>query len=195
MPPQVQVSAASLVAELDRWTGQGCRRCGVSLCGHFVLCSVVLGLKDCPRCPTCLALGLRQPLPELLLRLTEYVQRRECYRTAWTEACDREGVARTPHPECLGVIQDQERHNLVEDSCMDARETPADEEWDAGTLGCGDLVLQLRHRLRSMAPGQVLRLTAYDPGAAEDLPSWCRMTGHSLIRAVPPVFWIQRKEN
>ena len=68
-------------------------------------------------------------------------------------------------------------------------------EWDAESLGCGDLVLELRQRLGAMTPGQVLRLIARDPGAAADLPSWCRMTGHRLIYADPPTFLIQRKKD
>ena len=57
-----------------------------------------------------------------------------------------------------------------------------DTEWDAGDLGCGELVLELRTRLSAMRPGQVLRLIARDPGAPQDLPAWCRMTGHTLDR-------------
>ena len=67
-------------------------------------------------------------------------------------------------------------------------------EWDAGDLGCGDLVLQLRFRIDALAPGQVLRLVALDPGAPADLPAWCRMTGHALLAADHPVYLIRRKE-
>ena len=67
-------------------------------------------------------------------------------------------------------------------------------EWDAGDLGCGELVLELRTRLSVMRPGQVLRLTARDLGAPQDLPAWCRMTGHTLVSQQHPVYLI-RKEN
>lgn len=69
-----------------------------------------------------------------------------------------------------------------------------DLEWDAGDLGCGDLVLELMNRTKAMAPGQVLRLVALDPGAPADIPAWCRMTGHALLSAQPPVYLIRRKE-
>jgi tRNA 2-thiouridine synthesizing protein A len=69
-----------------------------------------------------------------------------------------------------------------------------DAEWDAGDLGCGDLVLQLMLRMKAMAPGCVLRLVALDPGAPADLPAWCRMTGHTLLEARHPVYLIRRKE-
>jgi NifU-like protein involved in Fe-S cluster formation/TusA-related sulfurtransferase len=52
--------------------------------------------------------------------------------------------------------------------------------WDAGGLGCGELVIELRNRLRAM-PGATMRLIALDPGAPEDIPAWCRMTGHQLV--------------
>ena len=69
-----------------------------------------------------------------------------------------------------------------------------DTEWDAGDLGCGELVLELHVRLGAMSPGQVLRLIARDPGALQDLPAWCRMTGHTLVSQQHPVYLIRRKE-
>ena len=70
-----------------------------------------------------------------------------------------------------------------------------DAEWDAGDLGCGELVLELLMRLGAMRAGQVLRLTARDPGAPQDLPAWCRMTGHTLVSQRHPLYLIRRKEN
>ena len=67
----------------------------------------------------------------------------------------------------------------------------ADAEWDAGDLGCGELVLELRRRFEALRPGQRFRLLARDPGALEDIPAWCRMTGHTLLGAEPPVYWIR----
>jgi tRNA 2-thiouridine synthesizing protein A len=70
-----------------------------------------------------------------------------------------------------------------------------DDAWDAGDLGCGELVFDLMMRLRALGPGQVLKLTATDPGAPQDLPAWCRLTGHRLLRADPPHYFIERKES
>ena len=67
-------------------------------------------------------------------------------------------------------------------------------QWNAGDLGCGELVLELRMRLERMPPGQILVLTARDPGAPADLPAWCRLTGHALVEARHPVYHIRRKE-
>lgn len=71
----------------------------------------------------------------------------------------------------------------------------ADDEWDAGELGCGELVMDLRIRLAALPPGSLLKLVARDPGAIEDLPAWCRITGHALVSAAHPVYFIRRKES
>ena len=69
-----------------------------------------------------------------------------------------------------------------------------DSEWDAGDLGCGELVIHLRTRLRAM-PGKVLKLIARDPGAPADIPAYCRMTGHQLLREEPAnsLYWIRAR--
>lgn len=66
-------------------------------------------------------------------------------------------------------------------------------EWDAGEMGCGELILELKLRLTPLPPGAIFTLIARDPGVPEDLPAWCRMTGHSLLRSAPPEFLIKRK--
>jgi tRNA 2-thiouridine synthesizing protein A len=80
----------------------------------------------------------------------------------------------------------------VSDEAKDT--TAADVVWDAGDLACGVLLLRLRGRMEAMRPGQVLRLVAQDLGAAEDMPAWCRLTGHTLLSAAPPVYLIRRKD-
>jgi tRNA 2-thiouridine synthesizing protein A len=74
--------------------------------------------------------------------------------------------------------------------------TSFDAEWYAGDLGCGDLVLELRGKLLAM-PGKVLKLVARDPGAPADIPAYCRMTGHQLLRDEPDSgsFWIKARTN
>ncbi len=70
----------------------------------------------------------------------------------------------------------------------------ASDVWDAGDLGCGELVLELRARLLA-APGRVHRVIALDPGAPEDIPSWCRMTGHELVQrdVATSSYWIKAR--
>ncbi len=67
-----------------------------------------------------------------------------------------------------------------------------DQSWNAGEMGCGELVIELRMRLQAM-PGQVLKLTATDAGAPEDIPAYCRMTRHELLQAAPPAYWIRAR--
>ena len=77
--------------------------------------------------------------------------------------------------------------------CVNLR---ADAEWDAGDLGCGDLVLDLRRRLKAM-PGGVLRVIANDLGAPQDLPAWCRLTRNELLGHDPGThsFWIRSRRD
>lgn len=70
-----------------------------------------------------------------------------------------------------------------------------DDTWDAGDMGCGELVFDLMLRLRRLRPGQILRLRATDLGAPHDIPAWCRVTGNRLVRAEPPHYLIERKES
>ncbi len=69
------------------------------------------------------------------------------------------------------------------------------DSWDAGALGCGELVMQLRSRMLALEPGEVLELIATDDGAVIDIPAWCSLTGHALAAAEPPRFLIQRKDS
>ena len=70
----------------------------------------------------------------------------------------------------------------------------ADAVWDAGDLGCGELLLELRKRVRAM-PGQVLELIATDPGAYQDIPAWCRVTCNPLLASDQEraTYWIRSK--
>ena len=82
----------------------------------------------------------------------------------------------------------------ADSSSTDARST-YDIEWNAGNMSCGELLLKLRVRLRKM-PGQIIRLVTLDRGAIEDIPSFCRITGHRLLHSEPTqgVFFIKAKD-
>ena len=53
-----------------------------------------------------------------------------------------------------------------------------------------------RMRLKAM-PGEVLKLIARDAGAPEDLPAYCRMTGHKLLLVEPDTctYWIEARQS
>ena len=66
---------------------------------------------------------------------------------------------------------------------------------DVGDTLCGELALKLRVELKGMEPGQVVKVIARDPAAPQDLPAWCELTGHAMLRAEHPNYWIKRKSD
>lgn len=44
-----------------------------------------------------------------------------------------------------------------------------DADWDAGDMGCGELILELRTRMRGLRPGQSLHLIATIPALSISL--------------------------
>ena len=183
---------------LERAQGACCVGCGATVCGHEAVMSLAMGFKNKPRCLPCLAAGLAREPRELRDHLFAYVDHHECLRAGWDWASSHEGFEPESPPACLwgggeeiasvaGDTDDRPQPGM-------SRPPVADAEWDAGDLGCGDLVLELRMRLQSLKPGKVLKLTARDPGAPEDLPAWCRLTGHSLLSSQHPEYWIRRKD-
>jgi len=71
-------------------------------------------------------------------------------------------------------------------------EGPVDATLDAGPTGCGELLVLIHRQMRALAPGQVLYVQAHDPGAREDVPAWCRLTGHHLLAAGAGRYWIRK---
>jgi len=188
-----------VLRDLDRLTGVSCVACVRRLCGHEALFSVAMGLKNAPRCLSCLAEGLQQSGAELRDQLVSYIQHRDCYRQAWDVASERESLAQTSDHGCPWSGLTRPSVALSTAPTAPGPEEQAEEQhavvaWDAGNMSCGDLVLELRGRLSTLPRGAVLEVTACDPGAPEDLPAWCRLTGHRLLRSVHPRYLIQRKE-
>ena len=66
---------------------------------------------------------------------------------------------------------------------------------DVGDTLCGELALMLRAEPRKLQPGQVLEVVARDPAAPQDIPAWCEVTGHRVLRVEPPRFWIRRRDD
>lgn len=66
----------------------------------------------------------------------------------------------------------------------DGRVVKAHAVVDGGDQGCGGGLLTLMvQALKRLEPGDVLEVRSTDPGVREDLPSWCRMTDHTLLAA------------
>lgn len=199
------MTAASLVADLSRLAGAGCPACGLPLCGHAILISIVAGLKSEPRCTECLAAVLGREPQSLRQHAVSYIRHRDCYLGAWQWASAREvdcptaaaGVSDGEGATTAGAadVAAAGQALLVKMTAEWAEASTYDAEWDAGEMGCGDLVLELRRRLQAMQPGQVLRVVARDLGAPEDLPAWCAMTGHRLMFARHPDYAIERRRD
>ena len=54
-------------------------------------------------------------------------------------------------------------------------------ELDACGLYCPEPVMLLHNKIRDMAVGDVLRLTATDPSTSRDVPKFCLYLGHELL--------------
>ncbi|MFT6418080.1 MAG: tRNA 2-thiouridine synthesizing protein A [Cognaticolwellia sp.] len=56
-----------------------------------------------------------------------------------------------------------------------------DQQLDAIGLRCPEPVMMLRLKIRKMANGETLLVSADDPSTARDIPSFCRFMEHELI--------------
>jgi len=54
-------------------------------------------------------------------------------------------------------------------------------ELDACGLACPGPIMAVYKDMQSMQAGQVLKVTATDPGFARDIPAWCESTGNQLL--------------
>lgn len=52
---------------------------------------------------------------------------------------------------------------------------------DGGDRGCGELLLVLAARVRTLPPASTVRLLTSDPVSHLELPAWCRLTGHTYL--------------
>jgi tRNA 2-thiouridine synthesizing protein A len=57
----------------------------------------------------------------------------------------------------------------------------ADTMLDTRGLKCPLPVLRARKAMQRVAPGEVLRVLATDPGTVRDFKAYCEATGHELI--------------
>jgi tRNA 2-thiouridine synthesizing protein A len=197
------VTAESVVAAVDAQWGSKCSGCATELLGHDVVLGLLMGPAGSARCATCLARGLGDALPDFLARGRASVRRLGCYRAGWVHSdrrVTREGAwARSRVPVELRLDMLEASDDGAEESTVAnaaAATTPAvAAHFDAGDMGCGDLVLELRARLAPLAAGDVLLVRATDPGAPGDLPAWCRVTHHTLVHHDHPHYWIRRRDD
>ncbi len=191
-----------LSAVQDR-SGKACPNCQTPVCGHVVVFSIALGFEEEPFCLSCLASETGKELNCLRDELMVYVLTRDCLVQGFRLASIKEESGSGKVPLCLWPgetpvggrdLNPAGDDGLEPDIGINPDLSRADHFWDAGDLGCGDLVLQLRIRFTDMEAGESMGLVAQDAGAAEDIPAWCRLTGHPLIAATAPHFLIRKKD-
>jgi tRNA 2-thiouridine synthesizing protein A len=206
----VTIRAETVVAAVDEASGTACRACGRELCGHDVVFSIVSGFADALRCVGCLAGAQDEDALEFATRAWRYIRRTDCFLAGWEAADRRETrpiaspppcshraeVAAADHPAPPGAAdpgpRDPDNASRRDISWPIPR---ADQEWDAGTMACGELLVELRRRLSALPAQAVLRVRAEDPAAPEDIPAWCRLTRHRLVHHEHPIYDIQPRED
>lgn len=52
---------------------------------------------------------------------------------------------------------------------------------DARRLLCPLPVIRTQNAMKTLAPGDILAVTATDPGVLQDIPAWCRINGHRVL--------------
>ena len=55
-------------------------------------------------------------------------------------------------------------------------------ELDARRLMCPMPVIKTQNAIKAMASGDNLRVTCTDPGVLQDIPAWCRINGHTVLK-------------
>lgn len=71
------------------------------------------------------------------------------------------------------------------------------EELDCRGLSCPIPILKTKKAIDAMASGEVLKMTATDPGSVNDIGAWCRRTGNPLLDSETEgkdfIFYLQKK--
>jgi tRNA 2-thiouridine synthesizing protein A len=201
LEPEEQIKLEDLLRTIDQLRELPCHGCGKAICGHEALMSFAMGFKNEPKCWPCISETMGHSKEVLRDHVFAYIKHRSCHYDGWHWASREEGFDPERLPKCLwpddaSLEAEQEPLCLTtSEEQIPITEISYDSEWDAGDMGCGDLVLELRLRLHSLQPGQILKLIATDSGASEDLPAWCRMTKHTLLCSDHPVYLIKRKSD
>jgi len=75
----------------------------------------------------------------------------------------------------------------------------AEVEIDARRLFCPLPVIKLQNCIKQQAPGARVRITSTDPGSLNDIPAWCRISGHRVLqiddRETEFVFLVQKGDD
>ena len=53
---------------------------------------------------------------------------------------------------------------------------------DARRLLCPMPVIRTQNKIRDLKSGDVLEVVCTDPGVLHDIPAWCRVNGHQVLK-------------
>jgi len=53
---------------------------------------------------------------------------------------------------------------------------------DARRLLCPMPVIRVQNRVAELSAGTLVEVVCSDPGALNDIPSWCRINGHRVVK-------------
>jgi tRNA 2-thiouridine synthesizing protein A len=59
----------------------------------------------------------------------------------------------------------------------------ADVKLDCFGLLCPLPIIQTKEKIEEMKAGEILEVISTDKGILEDMPAWCRLTGHEYLGA------------
>jgi tRNA 2-thiouridine synthesizing protein A len=65
-------------------------------------------------------------------------------------------------------------------------------ELDCRGMLCPLPVIQLAKHITDVEIGETVTVLADDPAAATDIPAWCRMRSHELVRAEADAYVVRR---
>jgi len=57
----------------------------------------------------------------------------------------------------------------------------AEYQLDTQGLLCPMPVIKTQNRIKELTVGDTLEVLASDPGVMHDIPSWCRINGHTIL--------------
>ena len=59
----------------------------------------------------------------------------------------------------------------------------ATHQLDARGLLCPMPVIKAQNKIRQLLPGDQLEVMATDPGVMQDIPAWCRINKHKVLKS------------
>ena len=55
---------------------------------------------------------------------------------------------------------------------------------DARRLLCPMPVIRTQNKVKELSPGDTLEVVCTDPGALNDIPAWCSINGHRVVKTL-----------